>query len=273
MHTLASTRTLPRYPNSACPSPAHCRATATPPFFFSHLAASFTRRPAHHPHNTSSTTATPRKRCAITRCTQCAHSRRPSLTRSLPLPKLPPTHPRPDPDSAPSAHSRGPATPYSRSPPPCAHSRYSRALSQPHLRNAFAPTPETPSNLRDFAIRTQCAHPNTISPTAHPRTTPTSRDPKTQSAPCARLHRPAAARDPPRNARNRDADAMRPSAASPDKNSGSHGRAQGRASGWPRWDPFTLVVGGGLEAALAKHLSGGCCHPLSKRPESPALCA
>ena len=164
-----------------------------------------------------------------------AHHNAPTPAAKLSrLRNITPTHPRPTPDNAPCAPPRGPATPFSHSPGHCAHNRNFRALSAPHLRHAFAPAPETPSNHHDFASRTVCAHPNTISALAHTRITPTSRGPKTQSAPYHRLRRPEAARDPPRNAGNCDADAMRPSAASPDKNSGSQGRGQGRAGGWPR---------------------------------------
>ena len=254
-HSLASTRTLPRRAPPPHPRLPLARAYPRPRNPSDHLLSprcifytSPNPQPAQHQQHHCDPAQTLRNHSQHT-----THPLPPPISHSLPASakisaEKPQTHPR----SLASAHSRGPATPYSYSPPHCAHIHYSRALSAPQLRHTFAPTPHTTRILPHFALRTQCAHPNTIFPTAHPRTAPHSHRPKTQSAPCRHLRRPAAARDPSENVGNCDADAMRPSAASADKNSGSQGRGQGRASGWPRWDPLPLsqrCVGAGKRPA------------------------
>ena len=145
----------------------------------------------------------------------------PAIADTLPrLPRPTPaaTHPRAA--AAPRPHIR------TRQPLPITFTISEHCPSN-NSETAFAFPPETPPNLRDFASRTQIPHPNTISPTAHPRTSPHSHRPKTQSGPYCRLAHPVATRDAHRNVANRLADTMGPFAASETKTRGRKGAARG----------------------------------------------
>ena len=146
------------------------------------------------------------------------------------------------PDSAPSARRRGPATPYSRSPAPRRHFRKTQSLTPRYLRHRLRP--HTPNPIQTSAF-----------PRAHPMhapkhyfarsATPHSPALAPPQNPVGRLRPPGRPRGHPRptqKCRKSPCGHNGPLCGLADKNSRSQGRGQGRASGWPRWDPLPLLL-------------------------------
>ena len=229
----------PRYPRptAASPSPAPRRAPATPPITTPHQAAPFPPRPAYYPHTSRHTIAATRNRCAITRTSHCTTRHAKSHTALQTNPDVTQTHTR----SLACAHSRDPATSYSHSPSHCEH---------------FSQDPVTLPAVSPQPLRPRAPHPAQTSafPRAHPNPTPKhyfahSATPHSPALappqnPVGRLRPPGPPRGHPRptqKCRKSPCGHNGPLCGLGNKNSRSQGRAQGRASGWPRWDPLPLL--------------------------------